>query len=153
MIPQRLWKFSGEPGRSMTWKHSLLNVMNYINCTTLEQLDLLLNNLGQACKMQCENIRFTNARNPESALTQIWERLDLDYGIPEAVEHYMKQRIASFTSLTENDRKHYFDLFDFAEEVESLKGDDSLGSVLAYFDYSTGINDFVRKLPKWFRKK
>lgn len=43
----------------------------------------------------------------------------------------MKQRIASFTSLTENDRKRYFDLFDLAAEVESLKGDDSLGSAFA----------------------
>ena len=137
----------------MTWKHSFLNVMNDINSTTLEQLDLLLNNLGQVCKVQCENIRSTNARNPERALSQIWERLDLEYGSPEAVEHSMKQRIASFTSLTENDRKRYFDLFDLAAEVESLKGDDSLGSAFAYFDSSTGINDFVRKLPKRFREK
>lgn len=45
MVPQRLWEFDGEPGRYITWKHSFLNVMNDINSTTLEQLDLLLNNL------------------------------------------------------------------------------------------------------------
>lgn len=65
----------------------------------------------------------------------------------------MKQRIASFTSLTENDRKRYFDLFELAAEVKSLKGNDSLGSSFAYFDSSTGINYFVRKLPKRFREK
>lgn len=127
--------------------------MNDINSTTLEQLDLLLNNLGQVFKVQVENIRSTNACNPERALTQIWERLDLDYGSPEAVEHSMKQRIASFTSLTENDRKRYFDLFDLAAEMKSLKGDDSLGSAFAYLDSSTGKNDFIRNLPKRFREK
>lgn len=153
MIPRRLWKFSGEHGRYITWKHSFLNVMNDINSTTLEQLDLPLNNLGQVFKVQFENIRSTNACNLERALTQIWERLDLEYGSPEAVEHSMKQRIATFTSLTENDRKRYFDLFDLAAEMESLKGDDSLGSAFAYLDSSTGINYFVRNLPKWFREK
>ena len=38
----------------MTWKHSFLSVMEDINANSLEQLDLLLNNLEQVCKGQCE---------------------------------------------------------------------------------------------------
>lgn len=62
MVPQRLWKFDGEPGRYIAWKHSCLNVMNDINSTTFEQLDLLLNNLGQVCKVQCEDLRTLEIR-------------------------------------------------------------------------------------------
>lgn len=124
--------------------------MNEVDSTTLEQLDLILNNLGQVCKVQCENIRSTTVRNPERALPHIWVRLDLEYGSSEAVEHSMKQRVANFTSLTEDARKRYFYLFELAAEVESLKGDDYHGSAFANFDSSTGINDFVRKLPKRF---
>ena len=64
----------------MTWKHSLFNVMEDINANSLEQLDLLLNNLGQECKGQCKNIISTNARDPEKALVQIWDSLDIEYG-------------------------------------------------------------------------
>ncbi|XP_062584179.1 uncharacterized protein LOC134245966 [Saccostrea cucullata] len=77
----------------------------------------------------------------------------MEYGSPEAVEHAMKQRIINFTPLMENDRKRYFDLYDLAAEVESLKSDEAYGSAFAYFDSTTGINDFVRKLPKRFREK
>ena len=31
MIPQRLWKFNGEPARYVKWKHSFLSVMEDIN--------------------------------------------------------------------------------------------------------------------------
>ena len=58
-----------------------------------------------------------------------------------------------FRLLTENDRKRYFDLYDLAAEVDSLKNDNSFGSAFAYFDSSTGINEFVRKLPKRFRER
>ena len=61
----------------------------------------------------------------------------------------VKQRITNFQSLTENDTKRYFDLFDIAAEVESLKSDQSYGSAFAYFDSSTGINN-CEKVTKAF---
>lgn len=73
--------------------------MEHIDPKSLEQLDMLLNNLGQMCKRKCENIRSTNARNPERALTQIWNRLDMEYGSAEAIKHAVMQRITYFQSL------------------------------------------------------
>ncbi|XP_062585367.1 uncharacterized protein LOC134247040 [Saccostrea cucullata] len=130
-------------------QNSLISVVPQV----LQQTNTKQDTVFDLAKAVCENIRTTNARNPERALTQIWERLDLEYGSPEAVEHAMKQRIINFTPLMENDRKRYFDLYDLAAEVESLKSDEAYGSAFAYFDSTTGINDFVRKLPKRFREK
>ena len=116
-------------------------------------LDLLINHLGPACKVQCDNIRSTNARDPDRALKEIWERLDLEYGSPEAIDQAIKLRIRNFSSLTESDHRRYYDLYDLAAEVESLKDDSKFGTAFSYFDSTSGINDFVRKLPKRFREK
>ncbi|KAK3105250.1 hypothetical protein FSP39_020813 [Pinctada imbricata] len=62
LIPQRLWKFDGEPSRYLTWKHSFQSVMSDLSVNSFMNLDLLINNLGPACKVQCDNIRSTNAK-------------------------------------------------------------------------------------------
>lgn len=72
MVPQRLWKFDGEPGRYITWKHSCLNVMNDINSTTFEQLDLLLNNLGQVC-IKCSVKIYERSKSGKSPISNMGE--------------------------------------------------------------------------------
>ena len=119
----------------------------------LEQLDLLVNHLGQESRSQAENIRASNPNNPDRAVNQIWERLDRQYGSPETIEFALKQRIHNFPNLTEGDRKRYYDLSDLAAEVESVKSDCAFGPAFAYYDTVSGLNEFVRKLPKRLREK
>lgn len=153
LLPKRLWQFNDEPARYLTWKYSFLNVMNEINATEMEQLDLLVNHLGRESKSQANNIRAANARNPEKAVRDIWLRLDSEYGSAETIECALKKRINTFQTLSDNDRKRFFDLSDLAAEVESVKCDSKFGSAFAYYDTSSGINDFVRKLPRRFQEK
>lgn len=130
-----------------------MNVMSEISATTLEHLDLLVNHLGPESKIQAENIRATNSRNPEKAVNNIWERLDREYGSAETIELSLKQRISSFSALSDGDRKKFLDLSDLAAEVESVKCDPVFSTAFSYYDTSSGINEFVRKLPKRFREK
>ncbi|XP_061166393.1 uncharacterized protein LOC133175314 [Saccostrea echinata] len=153
LLPRRLWNFNDDPGRYLTWKYSFMNVMSEISATTLEHLDLLVNHLGPESRIQAENIRATNSRNPEKAVKNIWERLDREYGSAETIELSLKQRIDNFVALTDSDRKKFLDLSDLAAEVESVKCDHVFGTAFSYYDTSSGINEFVRKLPKRFREK
>lgn len=153
LLPRRLWNFNDDSGRYLTWKYSFMNVMSEISATTLEHLDLLVNHLGPESKIQAENIRATNSRNPEKAVNNIWERLDREYGSAETIELSLKQRISSFSALSDGDRKKFLDLSDLAAEVESVKCDPVFSTAFSYYDTSSGINEFVCKLPKRFREK
>ncbi|KAJ8318380.1 hypothetical protein KUTeg_003471 [Tegillarca granosa] len=88
-----------------------------------------------------------------SQVSDILERLDSEYGSPETIENSLKTRIANFPFLNESDQKRYFDISDLAAEVESVKCDSNFGLAFAYYDTVSGINDFVRKLPKRLRGK
>ena len=153
LLPRRLWNFNDDPGRYLTWKYSFMNVMSEISATTLEHLDLLVNHLGPESRIQAENIRATNSRNPEKAVKDVWERLDREYGSAETIELSLKKRINKFVILTDGDRKKFLDLSDLAAEVESVKCDPVFGTAFSYYDTSSGINEFVHKLPKRFREK
>ncbi|XP_033755752.1 uncharacterized protein LOC117338505 [Pecten maximus] len=153
LLPQRLSQFTDEPARYLTWKYGFLNVMEEVGASILEHLDLLVNHLGAESKTQAENIRASNPRNSQKAVDEIWKRLDSEFGSAEIIERALKQRIYQFPDLKENDTKRFFDLSDLAAEVESIKTDTVLGPVFSYYDTSSGINDFVRKLPKRLREK
>ncbi|KAJ8308972.1 hypothetical protein KUTeg_013846 [Tegillarca granosa] len=88
-----------------------------------------------------------------SQVSDILKRLDSEYGSPETIENSLKTRIANFPFLNESDQKRYFDISDLAAEVESVKCDSNFGLAFAYYDTVSGINDFVRKLPKRLRGK
>lgn len=153
LLPKRLWVFDDKPARYLTWKFSFLNVMSDLCATTLEHLDLLVNHLGHESKRQAENIRNSNPRFPEKAIDLIWERLDREYGSAESIEWALKQRINDFPTLTDGDHKRFFDLSDLAAEVESVKCDHEFRTAFAYYDSNSGINDFVRKLPRHLCEK
>ena len=153
LLPKRLPHFGDEPSRYLSFKFSFVNILEEIKASPLEQLDLLVNHLGQESRSQAENIRASNPNNPDRAVNQIWERLDRQYGSPETIEFALKQRIQNFPNLTEGDRKRYYDLSDLAAEVESVKSDCAFGPAFAYYDTVSGVNEFVRKLPKRLREK
>ncbi|KAJ8305843.1 hypothetical protein KUTeg_016388, partial [Tegillarca granosa] len=88
-----------------------------------------------------------------SQVSDILKRLDSEYGSPETIENSLKTRIANFPFLNDSDQKRYFDISDLAAEVESVKCDSNFGLAFAYYDTVSGINDFVRKLPKRLRGK
>lgn len=119
-LPTRLWNFNDDPGRYLTWKYNLW--MSWAT-SAQQHWNLLVNPLGPESRIQAENIRTTNSRNPEKAVKDIWHRVDREYGRAEVIELSLKQRINNFVALTDGDRKKFLDLSDLAAEVESVKSD------------------------------
>lgn len=79
------------------WKLSFKSIMNELDGSPTEELDLLIRWLGPESSKQIDNIRAYNAANPADAVNEIWNRLEQRFGSPEIIESCLKQRIVSFS--------------------------------------------------------
>lgn len=147
LIPTRLSTFDDVPGHYFVWKSTFENVTDELGASTLEKLDLLIQNLGVKSKQQALNIRSANPRDPSRALRLIWERLDSRFGSPESIESSLKNKVAAFPILKNTDRSELFELADIIMEIESIMQDEKYTKLFAYYDSSVGINPIIKKLP------
>ncbi len=91
-------------------------------------------------------IRAIHVSNPEAGLERLWQRLDRNYGSPEAIEASLFSRLESFPKVGHKDSHLLQELADLLQELEAAKDEGYLPG-LSFLDTSRGINPIVEKLP------
>lgn len=153
MLLSRLTHFNDTPENYRIWKFSFKNVMNELDATDVEEMDLLQKWTGPESRRHVNSVKAANIANPALAVKRIWQRLEDRYGCPEMLESSLKRRIESFPRLAAKDSCRLYDLADLVSEIEAIKEDDQLRSLFAHYDSSTGVNPIVNKLPQFLQEK
>ncbi|XP_071152766.1 uncharacterized protein [Mytilus edulis] len=153
LLFSRLTNFNDQAGFFHTWKSSFKNVIDELQVSDSEQIDLLIKWLGPESGKHAMSIRASNANNPTRGLQRLWQRLDERYGAPEMLEASITSKLVNFPTLTNKDNARLYDLSDILSEIEYHKENPKLGCLLAYFDSSSGINPIVEKLPYGLQEK
>lgn len=147
LLLSRLTPFNDRPETYAVWKASFQSIMQELQVSYVEELDLLVKWLGPESAKHALSIRSSNAGNPERGCFRIWERMDERYGSPEMVESALQDKLTNFPRLGNKDNKRLYELADILSEIESLKEDPKYRSLLAYYDASSGVRPIVSKLP------
>ena len=119
LLLSRLSYFTDHPESYAVWKTSFQGIVEELDCTPVEELDLLVKWLGPESKKYAMSICTSNANCPSRGLQRLWERLDERYGCPEMVEAALKNKLATFPKLTLKDSHQLYDLADILSEVIS----------------------------------
>lgn len=147
LLLSRLTNFNDKPEFYPTWKNSFKAIMQELQASPIEEMDLLVKWTGPLSQRHVLSIKAANPNNPRQAVIRSWSRLDERYGCPEMMEAALKSKLDSFPMLTNKDVSRLYDLSDILDEIEAAKEDTRYSCLLSYFDCSTGITPIVKKLP------
>ena len=153
LLFSRLTTFNDKAESYHAWKASFKGIMEDLQVSDAEQIDLLVKWLGTESSLHAVSIRSSNAGNPKRGLQRLWERLDERYGSPEMAEASLKAKLANFPKMSNKDTKRLYELSDILSEIESYKEDKKFQCLLGYFDSSSGIRPIVAKLPYALQEK
>ena len=96
----RLTNFNDKPEFYLSWKSSFKSVMKEAQISAAEELDLLVKWL-RARSSQCAwSIHSASTSNPVVGLHTLWQRLDMRYGSPEAIEASLTNKLNNFQRIT-----------------------------------------------------
>lgn len=149
----RLTNFDDQPENYLAWKCTFRSVMDDLNMTPYEELDLLVKYLGKESTISAINLRTANISDPSRGLEMIWERLEARYGSPELVEFALKAKLSSFPRINQSQMSKLYDLLDILGEIESVMANPTYTQLLSYFNTSSGVNPIVAKLPPVLQSK
>ena len=149
----RFTQFNDKPETFAAWKTSFRSIASELNLTPFEEIDLIVKYLGTESRKFAISIRSSNTHYPVRGLLRIWERLEDRYGRPEMVEASLKKKLNDFPKLNNKDSIKLYDLLDILCEVESVKSNPDYGTLLAYYDSSSGVTPIVNKLPHGLQEK
>lgn len=122
------------------------NATGDLNLKCCEELDLLTKWLSGESLQHALRIRAVHVSNPEADLERLWQRLDRNFGSPEAVEASLFGRLESFPKVGHKDSRLLQELADLLQELQVAKDKGYLPG-LSFLDTSRGINPIVEKLP------
>ena len=97
LLFSRLTNFNDRAESYHVWKASFKCVVNELQVSDSEQLDLLVKWLGVESSKHAVSIRASNADNPKRGLERLWQRLDERYGSPEMAEASLKKQTGKFS--------------------------------------------------------
>lgn len=146
MLSAGLLKFDDHPENYWAWKASFQSVIQDLNLSSREELDLITKWLGEESAEQAKRIRSVPTFNPTAALNLVWQRLEECYGSSEAVEHALLKKVEYFPKLTKRDNVRLRELGDILQEIECAKEGIYLPG-LSYLDTARGVKPIVQKLP------
>ena len=153
LMLSRLSSYDDQPGTYRIWKNSFKCVMEDLQATATEELDLMTKWLGPESSKLVASLRSANSKNAQKAIECMWVRLDERYGSPEIVEAALKSKLAKFPKLTNRDNKKLYDLSDILTEIQTSMEDVQYNTVLAYYNSSSGVTPIVNKLPYGIQEK
>jgi len=152
MLSAGLLKFDDHPENYWAWKASFQSVIQDLNLSSREELDLIIKWLGEESTEQAKRIRSVHVFNPTAALNLVWQRLEECYGSSEAVKHALLKKVEEFPKLTNRDNVRLRELGDILQEIECAKEGGYLPG-LSHLDTACGVNPIVEKLPYSLQKK
>ncbi|KAK0140410.1 hypothetical protein N1851_022619 [Merluccius polli] len=146
LLTAGLTVFDNRPETYIGWKSMFRNATGDLNLKCCEELDLLTKWLSGESLQHAQRIRAVHVSNPEAGLQRLWQRLDRNYGSPEAIEASLFSRLESFPKAGPKDSHLLQELADLLLELEAAKNEGYLPG-LSFLDTSRGINPIVEKLP------
>ncbi len=129
-----------------------INVIEGLDLTAGEELDLLAKWLGKESSEYVKRFRSVHINNPKLALQMVWDRLNQCYAAPEIVESALFSKLDNFPRISNKDNSKLRELGDLLLELRSAKEDGYLPG-LTYLDTARGINPIVDKLPHNLQEK
>lgn len=96
LLLTRFSKFSDSQKTFIVLKTSFKSIVNELNVSPFEEMDLLVKWLGPTSSTFASSIRASNVHAPERRLQRIRERLHDRYGRPEMVEATIKKKLDNF---------------------------------------------------------
>ncbi|KAM5193703.1 uncharacterized protein ACMZJ9_018671 [Mantella aurantiaca] len=153
MITSGLIQFDEKPENYRAWKVSFKNAIEDLHLSYKEETDLLVKWLGPGASRQVKGIRAVYVNDSCKGLQMSWQRLDEVYGAPEKIEKSLWDRIDNFGSISGRDFS--IKLRDFSDLLIELLAAKNEGCFpgLGNLDSSRGIEDIVKKLPDFLKKK
>ncbi|XP_066448142.1 uncharacterized protein [Eleutherodactylus coqui] len=152
LITKGLTKFNDRPEGYRAWRSSFKNMIQDLDLSVSEEVDLLVKWLGNESAEHAKRIRDININYPSRGLKMIWERLEECYGSPEVVENALFKRIEDFPKIPNKGFQKLRELSDLLMELEVAKGEGDLQG-LAFLDTARGVNPIVQKLPYSLQEK
>ncbi|XP_042150458.1 uncharacterized protein LOC121838334 [Ixodes scapularis] len=146
LVSTGLVKFDDHPENYRVWKATFKSMVQTLEVTANEELDLLVNWLGRESSVYAKRLRSVHVDNPAAGLEIVWERLEDCYGRPEVIEDALFKRIGSFPKFSDKDTHKLRELGDLLLELEAAKADPHLTG-LGYLDTARGVNPIAEKLP------
>ncbi|XP_056867534.1 uncharacterized protein LOC130513013 [Takifugu flavidus] len=146
LLTAGLTVFDNRPETYVAWKSMFHNATADLNLKCCEELDLLTKWLSGESLQHALRIRAVHVSNPAAGLERLWQRLDRNYGSPEAIEASLFGRLESFPRVGHKDSHLLQELADLLRELEAAKDEGYLPG-LSFLDTSRGINPIVEKLP------
>ena len=110
LLFSRLTSFNDQAESFHTWKASFKNVIDELQVSDSEQIDLLIKWLGPESGKHAMSIRASNANNPTRGLQRLWQKLDERYGAPEMLEASLRSKLDKFPILTNKDNAYLYEL-------------------------------------------
>ncbi|XP_073405860.1 uncharacterized protein [Dendrobates tinctorius] len=141
-----LTRFDDQPENYRGWKSAFRTVTGDLGITAAEELDLLIKWLGPQSTERVKRLRSVHISNPTAGLMAAWERLERNFGSPEAIEDALFKRLQSFPKISSKDSSKFLELSDLLLELQLAKADTHLPG-LSYLDTARGVNPIISKLP------
>lgn len=146
LLTAGLTVFDNRPATYIAWKSMFRNATGDLNLKCCEELNLLTKWLSGESLQHAQRIRAVHVSNPVAGSQRLWQRLDRNYGSPEAIEASLFNCLESFPKVGPKDSHLLQELADLLQELEAAKNEGYLPG-LSFLDTSRGINPIVEKLP------
>lgn len=147
LLFSRLITFSDAPEKYISWKSSFKNIVQDLQISEREEMDLMIKWLGTVSSRYALSIKASNINQPDFGLSKLWARLDERYGSPEMIEATLKSKLHRFPVISTKDYDKLYELSDLLAEIESTMDNHTYIDVLGYYNSSTGVKPIVQKLP------
>lgn len=148
LVSGGLTRFDDQPENYLGWKSTFSSVVEGLDLSAYEQIDLLIKWLGPESSQHAHRLKAVNTRHPSVGLNLIWTRLEECYGSPETIERALFSKIEHFPKIANRESHKLWELGNLLFELEAAKEDG-----LMYLDTARRISPIVEKLPLHLQEK
>lgn len=103
LVTTGLTKFDDCPENYRAWEASFITVIEGLDLTAGEELDLLAKWLGKESSEYVKRFRSVNINHPKLAFKMVWDRLRECYAAPEIVESALFSKLDNFPRISNID--------------------------------------------------
>ncbi|XP_059825157.1 uncharacterized protein LOC132393780 isoform X2 [Hypanus sabinus] len=146
LVTSGLYLFDDKPENYRAWHSTFTNVIDGVQLSATQRLDLMAKWLGKESRDQVRRMRSVYINKPELALSEAWERLWERYGAPDIIEAALYRRLENFPKVSAKDHFKLREFGDLLMEIQGAK-EDGYSAGLVYLDTPSGIRPIVDKLP------
>ncbi|XP_059833654.1 uncharacterized protein LOC132398362 [Hypanus sabinus] len=146
LVTSGLYQFDDKPENYHAWHSTFTNVIDGVQLSATQRLDLMAKWLGKESRDQVRRMRSVYINKPELALSEAWERLWERYGAPDIIEAALYRRLENFPKVSAKDHFKLREFGDLLMEIQGAK-EDGYSAGLVYLDTPSGIRPIVDKLP------